>query len=85
MNGEITYQSKSPTEGKYPAGSFVTISCNRGYIVTGSNHMMCGEDGNWGTPAPTCTGSNIKETGFKAPLKFYRGHVVKDNSIVCLR
>ena len=60
-NGIITYRSKLPTEGKYPAGTFVTISCNKQFAVSGPNYRKCQDDGTWSGEATLCKGSNIND------------------------
>ena len=59
-NGKITYSSKSPIDGKYPVGSFVTINCINGFLVTGPNYRRCREDGTWSGTPTLCKGNVIQ-------------------------
>ena len=37
--------------------STLTISCEKGYVLSGSREIVCNENGRWNESIPTCTGN----------------------------
>lgn len=53
--GEPAHGSLMSTEILFYPGEEVTYSCNQGFVLTGSERRMCGEDGNWSGALPACS------------------------------
>ena len=43
------------TEVLFYPGEEVTYSCDPGYVLTGSERRLCGEDGAWSGALPACS------------------------------
>ena len=53
---ELVNGVKLSIQESYHFGDIVTFQCNIGYILQGSNTIVCQEDGSWDASLPTCTG-----------------------------
>ena len=60
--GEPAHGSLMSTEILFYPGEEVTYSCNQGFVLTGSERRMCGEDGNWSGALPACSMCLDRET-----------------------
>ncbi|XP_053098629.1 complement receptor type 1-like isoform X4 [Hemicordylus capensis] len=53
----------SPFQASYPYDHSLTLNCNEGYTLTGSNIIKCGADSQWKPSVPTCLfGTTITTT-----------------------
>ncbi|NWX87799.1 CR2 protein, partial [Nothoprocta pentlandii] len=50
----IAHGGMSPPRHTFPYGEVVIFSCDKGYVLHGSNKTHCGRDSTWHPPLPTC-------------------------------
>lgn len=78
---------KGLPENDEPIGPdhIITVSCDGpGKHLNGSSVLICGEDGQWNTPFPSCIGKNyhdiVKKYLYEKLFYFYRRECEKCNA-----
>ena len=57
-NGQFSATESPFTSTSYPVGTNISISCNSGYRLDGSNFGTCLANGAWSISFPICTLGN---------------------------
>ena len=66
-NGQISYD-RSPKNGRYPAETVASFSCNDRYSQFGPSSRNCRTSGAWNSQTTTCESNKINMFKF---LQFY--------------
>ena len=61
-NGIVSFDRDQASDGRYPAETIATFTCNSLHSLYGDDSATCETSSSWSHQTPTCTGNEMKFT-----------------------